>query len=396
MLAEYKIAHEKAIIQYLIIDKKGIILDADATFFSNVTKQNVTDLHPFFESITTLLDSEENQEFLFSCIHLETDTKNIIADITLKTFSKTHSLVIIQDLTTHYDNYQLTAQKRNESVINSQILELKNKYLLEKEEFKNTFIANFSHEIREPLSGIGTFVDILGKTNLDSEQKDYLNIINTSSNHLKHMIEDILDISKIEVGKLNLVEDSFNLYEFLEEIIFTYKIKAEEKGLTFLNTIGEKLPPQIIGDPYRLKQILSNLLDNAIKYTTKGSITLNVSLNQVRANKANIHFQIIDTGIGIEEENLEKVYTSFTQVDKTQRDKGTGLGLAIVKNLVALMDGNVSTHSTFNEGTSFALNLSFKLDTKTKDKKAEIATVEKLEKDKYHILLVENSEITQL
>ncbi|QRM88941.1 response regulator [Lacinutrix sp. WUR7] len=396
MLAEHRIAHEKAIIQYLIIDKKGVILESDDAFYSNVAKQSITSLHPFFESITTLLDTEENQEYLFSCIHLETDNRNIIADITLKTFSKKHALLIIQDLTTHYDNYQLTAQKRNESVIDSQILELKNKYLLEKEEFKNTFIANFSHEIREPLSGIITFVDILGKTNLDSEQKDYLNIINTSSNHLKHMIEDILDISKIEVGKLNLIEDSFNLPEFLEEFVFTYKIKAEEKGLTFLSTIGEKLPTHIIGDPYRLKQILGNLIDNAIKYTTKGSITLNVSLNQVRANKASIHFQIIDTGIGIEEENLDKVFTSFTQVDKTQRNKGTGLGLAIVKNLVSLMDGNISIDSEFNEGTSFALNLSFKLDTKTKHKKVEVATVEKLGKDKYHILLVENSEITQL
>ncbi|WP_452226569.1 ATP-binding protein [Lacinutrix cladophorae] len=396
MLAEHKIAHEKAIIQYLILDTKGNILESDDAFFSKIIKKNITSLHPFFESTTTLLETKKDKEFIFSCIHLNTENKDIIADVTLKTFQDKNPLLIIQDLTTHYNNYQLTAQKRNESVINSQILELKNKYLIEKEEFKNTFIANFSHEIREPLSGIGTFVDILSKTNLDSQQKDYLNIINTSSNHLKHMIEDILDISKIEVGKLNLIEDTFNVNEFLEEIIFTYKIKAEEKGLEFFNNIGSKLPERLIGDPYRLKQILGNLLDNAIKYTTKGSINLDISLNQIRANKASIHFAITDTGIGIEEENLEKVFNSFTQIEQGQQNKGTGLGLAIVKNLVKLMEGNISINSTFKKGTTLALNLSFKLDNTKKSKKVQTPTQEKLEKDKYHIILVENSEITQL
>ena len=396
MLAEYKKAHEKAIIQYIIVDKKGVIQESDDAFFTNIVKHNITSLHPFFESITSLLDTEQDQDFLFSCIHLKVDNKSIIADITIKTFSKERSLLVIQDLTSHYNNYQLTAQRRNESVINSQVLELKNKYLLEKEEFKNTFIANFSHEIREPLSGISTFVDILKKTNLNTEQEDYLNIIKTSSNHLKHMIEDILDISKIEVGKLNLIEESFNSKLFLEEIIFAYKIKAEEKGLTFLNNIGDKLPEQIIGDPFRLKQILNNLLDNAIKYTSKGSVSLNVSLNQIRANKANIHFEVLDTGIGIKEENQEKIFTSFTQINQKDQNKGTGLGLAIVKNLVALMDGNISVNSTFNKGTSLSLNLSFKLDLKTKSKKETITTVEKLDKSKYNILLVEHSEITQL
>ncbi|MBU2938271.1 response regulator [Lacinutrix sp. C3R15] len=396
MLAEHKIVHQKAIYQYLTTDNKGLVLESDDTFFANIQSQNIIALHPFFYSITNLLDTKKEEEFLFSCIHLDTDNKNIIADITLKTFAKENPLLIIQDLTTHYNNYQLTAQKRNESVINSQILELKNKYLIEKEEFKNTFIANFSHEIREPLSGISTFVDILKKTNLNTEQADYLNIIKTSSNHLKHMIEDILDISKIEVGKLNLLEESFNTTAFLEEIIFTYKVKAKEKGLDFNNNIEEKLPNFLLGDPYRLKQILSNLLDNAIKYTKKGSITLDVSLNQIRANKANIHFEIKDTGIGIEEENFENIFTSFSQINQNQQNKGTGLGLAIVKSLVELMHGNIAIQSDFNKGTSISFNLSFKLDGSSKKEKVKTISVEKKEKEKYNVLLVEHSEITQL
>ena len=399
MLSEYKTVHQKAIYQYLIIDSDGVIIESDDTFFANIHSQNIITLHPFFYSIANLLDTKKDQELLFSCIHLDTDNKSIIADITLKTFTKANPLLIIQDLTQHYNNYQLTAQRRNESVITSQILELKNKYLIEKEEFKNTFIANFSHEIREPLSGISTFVDILNKTNLNAEQTDYLNIIKTSSDHLKHMIEDILDISKIEVGKLNLIEESFNTSEFLEDIIFTYKVKAEEKGLSFNSSIEDKLPNFIIGDPYRLKQILGNLLDNAIKYTNKGNITLNISLNQIRANKANIHFEIIDTGIGIEEENFENIFTSFTQINQNHKIKGTGLGLAIVKNLVELMHGNIAVDSDFNKGTSISFNLSFKLDESSKNKKVKKVQnvhVEENENKKHNVLLIEHSEITQL
>ncbi|MFD2822351.1 hybrid sensor histidine kinase/response regulator [Lacinutrix iliipiscaria] len=398
MLEEYKKTHKKAIIQYITIDQKGTVLESDDVFYSSIIKQNITRLHPFFESIHPLLKTT-NQEFLFSCIHLNINEQTIIADITFKTFDeKKASLIIIQDLTTHYNNYQLTAQIRNESVINSQVLELKNNYLKEKEEFKNRFIANFSHEIREPLSGISTFVDILSKTNLNSEQKDYVNIINTSSNHLRHMIEDILDISKIEAGKLNLIEEPFNFKDFLNEVIFSFKIKAQQKGLAFESHLGSKLPEHLIGDQFRLKQILRNLLDNALKYTPKGTIALNVSLNQVRANKANIHFEISDTGIGIENENLNTIFDSFTQLNEEQHHKGTGLGLSIVKNLVELMSGNISVDSEFNKGTTFALNISFKIEHSIKKSalKNSPEQEETTATKKHNILLVEHSEITQL
>jgi len=396
MLNEYIKTHTKAIIQYFVIDLQGIVLDTDDALFPKVKNENLESLHPFFESLTPLFSLPE-QEYLFSCIHLNINDKALITDITLRTFKDKPSLLVIQDLTTHYNNYQLTAQIRNESVINSQILELRNNYLKEKEDFKNTFIANFSHEIREPLSGIRTFTEILGKTNLSPEQKDYVNIIGSTSNHLTHIIEDILDISKIEVGKLNLIEESFSLNTFIEDLIFAYNVQAQQKQIELTYSLDARLPEIIIGDQYRLKQILSNLLDNALKYTTKGSVSLKLSLNQFRAKKASIHFEIVDTGIGIKEEDLNKVFTSFEQLDTGLLKKGTGLGLAIVKNLVDLMHGNISIESEPNKGTTLSLNISFKVDDNIKKRVKKIEAEEETRSDKkYNILLVEHSEMTQL
>ena len=396
MLEAYKKKYAKETLQLLVVDKEGTILETDDVLFKNLLNKRISSIHPFFESLVDLL-SLPNEEFLFSCVHLDINGTNLITDIILKTFdSKNPPLIIINDLTTHYTNYQLTAQVRNESVINSQILELKNEYLREKEEFKNSFIANFSHELREPLSGITTFTEILNKTNLTSEQKDYLNIINASNNNLKHMIDDILDISKIEVGKLKLVQESFNLRSLLEELVFTYKAKANQKGIEFMHNFKDNIPMEVDGDRFRLRQVLSNVLENAVKYTESGTITFNASLNQIRATKANINFEIIDTGIGIAEEHLDNVFYSFEQVTHDNSSKGTGLGLAIVKRIVELLDGRVSVESELNKGSIFSLNINFIMPLHKKEvKKAESQIIHDNSK-KYNILLVENSDITQL
>ncbi len=400
MLEAYKKTHGKTVIQYILLDDNGNVLESDNAFIPINPNTSITEINPFFITVIDLLEQKDKQ-FNFSCVHLNANQQEFIVDITLKTIKNQPSLIIIQNLTNHYSSYQHTAQMRNESVINSQVLELKNEYLKEKEEFKNNFIANFSHEIREPISGIRSFINILNKTSLTSEQQDYINIVNSSARHLYHMIEDILDISKIEAGKLRLVEEPFVLKDFLDEIIFKYKIKTKEKGLEFNYSIDENLPNTIIGDKFRLKQILDNLIENAIKFTNKGEIKLKVSLNQIRANKVSINFQIKDTGIGISNENKNKVFESFIQLNEnTNQTKGTGLGLAIVKHLVELMHGNITLEDNATSGTKINVNLNFKIELAAKRKNiAKEKPKQKLAlkpNKKYNILLVEDSEITQL
>ncbi|WP_034060860.1 ATP-binding protein [Lacinutrix jangbogonensis] len=397
MLEEYKKKYTKAVVQYSILDFNGKVIESDNALFLDFKNNYIGDIHPFFDSLNSLLIAEEN-EITIPCIHLNIADKVITADIILKTFGDgKNPLLIIHDLTTHYINYQATAQVRNESVINSQILELKNTYLKEKEAFKNIFIANFSHELRNPLTGILTFTDILRKTSLERQQKDYIQIINSSSLYLKKMIDDILDISKIESGKLELSIEPFNLLELLNEIKSNYKIKAEQKVLEFNYNFDDNLPEIIGGDAKRLRQVLTNLLDNAVKFTNNGSINFNVSLNQLRAQKASIHFEIIDTGIGIKEEDIKAVFTRFTQVSGNDEYKGTGLGLAIVKHLVEVTNNKVNVSSEFGKGSTFSTSINFlakKSLAINVPRKKTIAPFDTSKK--YNILLVENSEITQL
>ncbi len=397
MLETYKKQHAKTIIQYLVVDFNGQILETDNVLFDIKNEQNITNINPFFETLIPLLKSE-NEDYFFNCIHLHLNEKLITADISLKTFNKeTYPLITIVDLTSHYKHYQTTAQVRNESVINSEVLELKNSYLKEKEEFKNRFIANFSHELRDPITGIITFSDILKNTQLNDEQLNYLQILKSSSNFLKKMVDDILDISRIEVGKLELTIKPFDIRSLIQDINANYSIRAKEKGLEYFSSIDEKLPAIVGGDALRLRQVLTNLLDNAIKFTEKGNITFNVSLNQIRAQKANVHFEITDTGIGIAPDKLESIFENFTQINNPLSFKGAGLGLAIVKYLVELTRSKISVKSSLGKGSIFSTNINFKIETSKKPHKKDKTLIKEIRSDKkFNILLVEDSEITQL
>lgn len=397
MLQAYKEKYIKAVVQYAAIDFNGIVKESDEALFSKITSLNISEIHPFFECLLPLLVSKK-KVFEFSCIHLNFKGNKIIADIILETFdNKKLPLITIHDLTKHYSNYQDIAQVRNESVIDSQIYELKNIYLKEKEEFKNTFIANFSHELRDPLTGILTFSDILNKTTLNHKQQDFLSVVKSSTTFLKKMIDDILDISKIEVGKLELALKPFNLLSLLEELKFDSIIKAKQKGLEFHFHFSENLPEIISGDALRLRQVLMNLLDNAFKFTETGSVTFNASLNQIRAQKANIHFKVIDTGIGIAPENHNKIFESFYQVNNESEYKGSGLGLSIAKYLVELTKSDINLVSELGKGSTFSTNINFKSNNNLQLEKAPAPkAIQFVGSKKYNILLVEDTEITQL
>ncbi|MEW4923935.1 ATP-binding protein [Algibacter sp. 2305UL17-15] len=397
MLKAYKKRYYKNNLQYILVDDSGCVLETDTLVLPVEKHKQLQTVHPFFEILNNLLHID-NECFEFSCINLDLESQAIIVDVTIHSESKNKNLIIIEDLTTHYKNYQLTAQSRNESIINSQVLELKNKYLLEKEKFKNNFIANFSHQLRNPITASIIFSDLLIKENLSSEQKNYLDIVQSANKDLKNRIEDILDISKIESGKLTLDEKVFDLKALLNDITEGYKHLITKKNLEFHVVIDPKLPEFLHGDAYRLKQIIGNLLNNAIKFTPTGSIALKISLNYERANKANIQIVVSDTGIGIDAENHEQIFERFKTLSSQIKNKGgIGLGLSIVKHLVLKLNGNIAVESELNAGSKFTCNISFKLTRYNKSLKKElIDNLKKNHSSKYNILLVENAELIQL
>lgn len=234
------------------------------------------------------------------------------------------------------------------------------------EQAKEIFLANMSHEIRTPLNAILGFGHLLNQTPQNSEQNQLINGINTSGGQLLQIINDILDISKIQSGKMTIESTLFSLHQTVQEIFQVMQYKALEKKLDLNYHIHDQVQEFLRGDPLRLKQILLNLISNAIKFTDQGSIHLEINLYDKNSQIQTLEFHIIDTGIGINSDTQHKIFENFTQADsKTSRVYGgTGLGLSICKQLVELQQGKIWVESTLGKGSSFIFQIPYSISSK--------------------------------
>lgn len=320
-------------------------------FFANKLYNHITaPLRNILTQLRQALSNETQGDISIKKNHLYSDFVEILNEML------TMQRSIQEEMQGYVDQSTKELRETLETVeIQNIELDIARKNALQASRAKSEFLANTSHELRTPLNGILGFTTLLLKTGLSDQQKDYMGTIEQSAQGLLTVINDILDFSRLETGQLTLEYKPIFVRELVEDIFSVYAPQAHEKNIRLLSVINHNVPRNLLGDPQRLKQVISNLISNAIKFSTRGNVMVRATALGEVDNQLEVKFNISDSGVGLSDEQQENLFNAFTQIDTSDSriGGGTGLGLAIAKGLVDRMNGEIGVESRVNSGSTF-------------------------------------------
>lgn len=321
-------------LQFVAIDVNGTVKQSDNKLIVFKKGALLKDYHPFFEVLPNCFE-EKQMHNKFECVYLN----DRIFDIDIINNNATNGVVILREGTDFYNRLQQIAQKRNESVIFNEVLEFKNQILKEKEEFKDKFIGNFSHELRNPLTLISAFSSMLLKTDLNVEQEQMIQAISEQSDRLKLIIEDIVDLSILKRNAIALDHEQFNFCKLIKDIELNYTARAFQEQLAINIHCDNSIPRILTGDVRRLEQIITYILEDSLQFNVNSNIDLTITENYRRANKVSINLNV-KSKRGIIPENLKSTIASKK---KEEYLATTDLGISIATELATLMQGSLES-----------------------------------------------------
>ncbi|WP_310554618.1 response regulator [Flavobacterium sp.] len=383
-------------IQTIELDKDGIILNSNNQLFVVTPKESIQNFHPFFEIISTLFQ-KDNDEVYFNTVHLEVVEKTFIADIIIDSGNKIKNpSILIFDQSEHYKDVQEITQQRNEVFIKNFFESQKLIKIEDERIIKNKFLASITKDLRTPISSVAGLLGLFQKGSLTFEQNELIKTIRLSMNHLNRLVNDVLDLSKVEIGELNFDIKPFLFDDLVTNVENLYQNKFLLKGIHFKVIKPSKIPNKLLGDKHRVLQVIINLLENAYQFTNTGEVIFEIKIDNISPSKTGLNLIIKDTGIGFEADKIEQLRKSFSKAHDTTIE-GSGMGLSIVKSVVKLLNGSIRFESKKDIGTVFNIFLPFELDVKKTEKPKNIQPFKKVEiNKKINVLIVDDNEINQL